>query len=318
MLVPWTLAASAGIDWRYFLAGGVACSFSHGVSVPFDVIKTRIQLNPELRNSSFQENLAQAWEEEGVLAFSRGLGQTLAGYAVQGSLKYGLFNELKPIMGAYLHTQNAESQSLLLTYILAGAIAEVVGSAALTPFEASRIQAVDASRSSELSVDSQKSLPSMNIPTATNLSRKSKAAFRSFPALVAKQVPYTVVQLSSFELLTAFMYSYLATEGVDLSQGSTKFIISTTAALAAGILSSCASHPGDTVLSAMNKRSRGNVALESSFLGVIKEIYTSEGMEGFFKGFRARLVHVCVIVVSQLLVYDSIKQFFGIAATGSH
>ena len=313
MLVPWTLAVTSGIDWRYFLAGGVACSFSHGVSVPFDVLKTRIQLNPELRNATYQETLALAWEEEGVLAFTRGLGQTLAGYAVQGSLKYGLFNELKPFFGAYFHSQNGDTESLLLTYILAGAVAEVVGSAALTPFEASRIQAVDVFRSSELSVESQKSFLNTNVP-----SRRSKSVFRSFPAIVAKQVPYTVVQLSSFESLTAFMYSYLATEGVDLSQSSTKFVISSTAALAAGILSSCASHPGDTVLSAMNKRRRAKNEVEPSFLDVIADIYKREGVEGFFKGFRARLVHVCVIVVSQLLVYDSIKQFFGIAATGSH
>ena len=40
MVVVTTLLAS-GVDWRYFLAGGVACSFSHGVAVPFDVVKTR-------------------------------------------------------------------------------------------------------------------------------------------------------------------------------------------------------------------------------------------------------------------------------------
>ena len=28
---------------RYFLAGGICCSFSHGVAVPFDVVKTRLQ-----------------------------------------------------------------------------------------------------------------------------------------------------------------------------------------------------------------------------------------------------------------------------------
>ena len=313
MLIPWTLAWSSEIDWRYFLAGGVACSFSHGVSVPFDVIKTRIQLSPELRNTSFRDNLALAWEEDGVLAFTRGLRQTLTGYAVQGSLKYGLFNELKPVFGAYFDSQNGDAQSLLLTYILAGTVAEIVGSVALTPFEASRIQAVDVSRPSELSVESQKPFLNTNMPF-----RRNEAVFRSFPALVAKQVPYTVVQLSSFETLTASLYAYLATEGVDLTQGSTKFIISTSAALAAGILSSCVSHPGDTILSAMNKKTRGKNDIAPSFFDVIEDIYSREGVEGFFKGFRARLVHVCVIVVSQLLVYDSIKQFFGIAATGSH
>ena len=28
---------------RYFLAGGICASFSHGIAVPFDVVKTRLQ-----------------------------------------------------------------------------------------------------------------------------------------------------------------------------------------------------------------------------------------------------------------------------------
>ena len=317
MLLPWTLAVSSGIDWRYFLAGGVACSFSHGVSVPFDVIKTRIQLSPELKNVSFTKSLAKVWEEEGASAFSRGLGQTLVGYAIQGSLKYGLFNELKPVFNGYIHNGDG-SQSLLLTYILAGAVAEVIGSAALTPFEALRIQAVDVSVQSEVSVKSDKKSWKLDVPVSTVQTPRAKTLFRSFPAIVAKQVPYTVVQLSSFEVLTAFMYSSLASQEVDISQNSIKFSISAAAALVAGVLSSAVSHPGDTVLSAMNKKSDRDMGNDFNILSAIEDIYSRDGMEGFFKGFQARLVHVCVIVVSQLLVYDSIKQFFGIAATGSH
>ena len=32
--------------WRYFLSGSISASFSHFVTVPFDVVKTRIQLEP--------------------------------------------------------------------------------------------------------------------------------------------------------------------------------------------------------------------------------------------------------------------------------
>lgn len=31
------------IHYRYFLAGGICASFSHGIAVPFDVVKTRLQ-----------------------------------------------------------------------------------------------------------------------------------------------------------------------------------------------------------------------------------------------------------------------------------
>ena len=38
--------------------------------------------------------------------------------------------------------------------------------------------------------------------------------------------------------------------------------------------------------------------------------------KGLFRGTQARLVHVGVIVVSQLLIYDSIKQSLGIPIGG--
>ena len=41
-------ANSGGADWRYFAAGGVSAAISHGYTTPLDVIKTRMQTNPEL------------------------------------------------------------------------------------------------------------------------------------------------------------------------------------------------------------------------------------------------------------------------------
>jgi hypothetical protein len=36
-------AVSASDAWRYFFAGGMCCCISHGVTVPIDVVKTRMQ-----------------------------------------------------------------------------------------------------------------------------------------------------------------------------------------------------------------------------------------------------------------------------------
>lgn len=45
------LKAFREIDYRFFVAGGTCAAFSHGITTPIDVVKTRIQANPEVSHS---------------------------------------------------------------------------------------------------------------------------------------------------------------------------------------------------------------------------------------------------------------------------
>ena len=126
---------------RYFLAGGIAASISHGVAVPFDVVKTKIQQDPVLYPKSM-DLLASAQkivEREGLAILITGMGPTLAGYCIQGSLKYGFYELFKPIL---LQSFPLFESERLLLFITAGAFAELIGSSTLTPFEAARIRLV--------------------------------------------------------------------------------------------------------------------------------------------------------------------------------
>lgn len=63
-------ASVVGSYWRYFLAGAISCSFSHLVTVPFDVVKTRIQLETEkIGIMDMGKRLAA---EEGISSFLTG------------------------------------------------------------------------------------------------------------------------------------------------------------------------------------------------------------------------------------------------------
>jgi hypothetical protein len=37
-----------GLDWRPFVAGGLSAGIAHAIATPMNVIKTRMQTNPEL------------------------------------------------------------------------------------------------------------------------------------------------------------------------------------------------------------------------------------------------------------------------------
>ena len=149
------VSASLVSHWKYFLCGAAACTISHGVTVPFDVVKTRIQIGSAEDNPSQAKTdtsapapdylplFRQIIEDKGVKFLFQGMGPTLVGYAVHGFFKYGLYESFKPVIGPAL-AQGLDTSSpfalTLLTYILSGLFAEVIASYFLCPFEASRIR----------------------------------------------------------------------------------------------------------------------------------------------------------------------------------
>jgi solute carrier family 25 phosphate transporter 3 len=198
--------------------------------------------------------------------------------------------------------------------MLAGGCAEVIASSFLSPFEAARIRLV-----------SNPAFANGLVPCLRRISTEegSGALFFGLPAILAKQVPYTILQLSTFDSFsTSISRSGLLAD---------RFTISLIAALAAAVLFSLASQPGDTLLSIVNTKARSSSSSPSSSdsasasasdassinaLSIISEAVAELGFKGLFRGTQARLVHVGVIVVSQLLIYDSIKQSLGIPIGG--
>ena len=65
-------------DMKYFLsgalAGGICCSITHGGLVPVDVVKTKIQLQPDVFNKGFIGGFGQVIEKEGMGGLLTGLG----------------------------------------------------------------------------------------------------------------------------------------------------------------------------------------------------------------------------------------------------
>jgi hypothetical protein len=146
-----------------------------------------------------------------------------------------------------------------LTFAISGFFAELIGSTFLSPFEAARIRLVTTPTFASGVVDCMSRIIK---------EEKIESLFRGLPAVFAKQIPFTVVQLASFELITTSIYSYLSRSdnNFDFNEVSKyKYAISGVSAIVAAVLSSLASQPGDTLLSAVNKGSRNKkVAINSS------------------------------------------------------
>jgi len=281
------------MDYRYFVAGGVCAATSHGITTPIDVIKTKMQAEPENYKDGILASGIKVVKTEGPGALLGGLGPTVVGYGIEGACKFGCYEVLKPVLRGVIDDQT-------VAYVVASIAAGAIASLLLCPMESTRIRIVTDKDYADKGL----------IGGLPKLIREEGfiELFGGFSAMLAKQVPYTMAKQVSFDIFAALLYSLLKDSENDL-----KFIVSVTAAAAASILACMFSQPGDMILTETYKGKQ-----PGGFVEVLNKIWGRGGLRAFFVGTDARLIHVGSIITSQLVIYDIVKQLLGLPATGSH
>ena len=270
----WSLGAGSagGIDWRYFAAGGISAALSHGYTTPVDVVKTRMQTNPELYNGSLPLALRRILEEEGALFLLQGLGPTCVGYGIEGALKFGCYELCKPILKQLVPD---DFLSLVLASTVAGAIASVV----LCPAEDVRIRLV---------ADPQYA-PSAGAALLKIIATEGPlSSFGSFPAMLSKQVPYTMGKQVSFDLCCEVVHAVFLTLFSDAVFRNVDKATPLVAALPSAVIACVLSHPGDTVLTQYTTMSKQHSLRNDGVLGSFLTILANDGLPGLFTGIKAR------------------------------
>lgn len=72
----------------FFTAGALCATLTHGAMTPIDVVKTRIQIDPEFARKSMLYAGRQIVAKEGPSALLTGFGPTAVGYFIQGGGKF--------------------------------------------------------------------------------------------------------------------------------------------------------------------------------------------------------------------------------------
>lgn len=287
---------SDDIDWRFFLAGGLCAATSHGWTTPIDVVKTRMQQDPKKFNQGVIKAAKDIVAADGIGFLFKGLGPTIFGYGFEGALKFGFYETFKIV---FANLTKSKFINMLLASVIAGAVASLV----LCPMEETRIKMVgDKTWAQENIVSGILRLVKENGLLST---------FSGLPAMLSKQVPYTMSKQVSFDIFAGFFYNMAANMKLKKSD-DIKFAISIASAFCASILACLGSQPGDMILTATYEGGNANI------LSVISHIYKQYGLGGFYLGLSARLVHVASIITSQLVIYDLLKVVLGLPATGSH
>jgi solute carrier family 25 phosphate transporter 3 len=237
-----------------------------------------------------------------------GLGPTVYGYLLEGAIKFGVYEVLKPAVKNLLYNLSTFTsiglfQSKLLAYVICATVSGLAASLMLCPMEALRIRMV-----------AEPEYARCGMIASGLLMLKREGVFglaKGIKPMILKQVPYTVTKNVSFDFITKLFYSIMRAQGMALTAASA-FTVPLVSAGISSVLSCVSSQPGDMVLSLVNAH-EGD--LRSS--DIHRNIMRSErGFWGFFVGFKTRMLHVGIIVTLQLLIYDYVKRLCGIAATG--
>lgn len=291
-----------GIDLyaRFAFAGAACCSITHGALTPVDVVKTRIQLQPEVYNRGMIAGFRQVVAAEGAGALLTGFGPTFAGYFLQGALKFGGYEFWKKTFIGVIGADKAPDYRVGI-YLASSAVAEFFADVALCPLEATRIRLV-----------SQPTFASGLFGGFARLLREEgviRGFYSGFIPILFKQVPYTMAKFVVYEAAAEAIYNVLPTPKEKLSNGATT-AVNLGSGLIAGIAAAIISQPADTLLSKINKQKGAEGSITSRLVKLAGEL----GPRGLFLGLGARIVMVGTLTAFQFAIYGDIKRVLG--ATG--
>ena len=273
---------------KIFLAGGLCSATAHTALVPIDVVKTRMQAEPTVYQDGPIDCAQQLIKKEGIAAFAQGAGATAVGYALAGSLSFGLLEVFSRVSTSIAGPGNALFFSTpLLALSSVGATA--LCATAVCPFEAVRILSVTTGRSSAEVLRQQIEAEGF------------ASLFRGLPPILLKEVPFVVTKFVVFDQVSTFAAGALP-DSADAALVTTALPVFCGAV--AGVFAVLASQPADVVLTRTNEE---GATLSESVAAVSSEPSL------VLQGLGARLLFGVLLVSLQFLFYSQLRDLFGVS-----
>ncbi|KAI7884668.1 mitochondrial carrier [Lichtheimia hyalospora FSU 10163] len=288
----------ANLYARFAFAGAVCCAITHGAMTPVDVVKTRMQLSPEIYNKGMIGSFKQVVQAEGAGALLTGFGPTAAGYFLQGAFKFGGYEFWKKTFIDIVGLDKARENRTAI-YLGSSAIAEFFADVALCPLEATRIRLV-----------SQPTFASGLLSGFAKILKEEgaiKGFYSGFGPILFKQVPYTMAKFVVYERAAEAIYDNISTPKDQLAP-STVTCVNLGAGIIAGTAAAIISQPADTLLSKINKAPGGE---GQSVTSRLVQMAGQLGAKGLFLGLGARIVMVATLTAGQFAIYGDIKRALG-------
>ncbi|WFD25182.1 hypothetical protein MNAN1_000148 [Malassezia nana] len=121
---------------------GLCATLTHGALTPFDVVKTRLQLEPLGSKETMLSMARSIVVRDGPTGLLTGFGPTAVGYLIQGGAKFCGYEFFKKLFIDTLGSEALAREYRQVIYLGSASAAEVIATTLLTPLEAARIRLV--------------------------------------------------------------------------------------------------------------------------------------------------------------------------------
>lgn len=270
--------------------GGIlSCGITHTAVVPLDLVKCRIQVDPEkFRNISHGFKITV--KEDGFRGLSKGWAPTFIGYSMQGLCKFGFYEVFKIFYSDLIGEENSYQYRTSL-YLAASASAEFFADIALAPMEAIKVR-IQTQPGWANSL--REGMPKLYSQEGV------RGFYKGLPPLWLRQIPYTMMKFACFERTVEFLYKYVVPKPRSECSKPEQLVVTFAAGYIAGVFCAIVSHPADTVVSKLNN-DVGSTPVQAA-----KEL----GMRGLWMGLGPRIIMIGTLTALQWFIYDSVKVAF--------
>mmetsp|Transcript_20022 Transcript_20022/g.29684 ORF Transcript_20022/g.29684 Transcript_20022/m.29684 type:complete len:975 (-) Transcript_20022:56-2980(-) len=283
-----------GTYLRFSTSGAICCSAVHLAVTPIDVVKTKVQTDPEKYSSVFG-SFKKVIEEEGLNAFFTGWQPTFVGFFVWGGFTYAATEFLRRYF--IKAAGDAASSNEVLIILLASGLSAFLGAYIISPFESVRIRSVSQPKYGKSAIDVAKRIVK---------EEGGPSLFSAVPAFWLKEIPFAMAKFTVFDISTAMMYEAYpaAKEDIQLS-----LLVSLIGGTLGGIVAAVVSNPADVTISSMKKTKSEMGPIEAA-----TKIVDKGGPPALFRGLSLRMIFYALVVSLQFLVYDSVRFALGIGS----
>ena len=310
----------AGRLSREILAGSISAATTASLFSPLELVKTRLQVQSDptaqvsrIYRHGFVDALCVTARTDGVRAlWTHGfLGFVLRDFFYSG-IRIGAYPSVRML---YAGKSVEKDEIGLSSKILAGATTGGVGSAIANPFDVVRVRmsvegGLLCGRTGLLSTGmktGQKPLytSSLHCFRLTYANEGIRGLYKGVLATSMRAAMLSAGQLASYDHSKTLIRKY----GI-LEEGNSLHMV---CAVISGIVACLCCHPADCLKARLMVLRATNLN-SMNILTVARDIYVSDGLKGFFRGFWPAYARAGPSFFIQMPIVEGLRDFFGVGA----